>query len=233
MPSACVPRITRAEPLGTRGLRVRVHLDRGEAFEVALEAVERTGLGVGDDLPPARHRELLDVDADVRIREAALNLISYRARGRVELERKLRRKGFGPERVEGCVARLEERGLVDDAAVAAAFVRDRLRHRPKGRVQLTSELRAKGIAAETAEDVVHEVFEAEETTDSVLAAEVAEGWVARQNPDLLRSLVDEEWTRDRERAERRLRSYLGRRGFRGDALRLGLERAREAAEERA
>lgn len=210
-----------------------MHLDRGEAFEVALEAVQRVGLGVGDALSSERQRELLDVDADVRVREAALNLISYRARGRVELERKLRQKGFVPARVDACVDRLEERGLVDDAAVAAAFVRDRLRHRPKGRVQLTSELRAKGIATEIAEDVVHEVFEEEETTDTALAAEVAEGWVARQSPDLLEALLSQEWTRERERAHRRLRNYLGRRGFRGEALRLGLARAREAAAERA
>ena len=87
------PRIVRLEPLRPRGLRLRVHLDRGDPLEeVALEALERLGLGVGDALP-AKHRHLLlDADAEVKVREAALNLLSYRARTRTELKRKLKIK---------------------------------------------------------------------------------------------------------------------------------------------
>jgi regulatory protein len=218
--------------MGRRGLTVRLHVDHGEPLEVALEAVERTSLGVGDALGPRRRRQLLDADAEVRVRDAALHLLSHRARTRRELQRRLSAKGHDPDRIEACLDRLSQRGLMDDAAVSAAFVRDRLRHRPRGRGALRSELRAKGVDASIAERVISGVFEEEEVDDRALAEEVAEGWVARQAPTLLAALVASGGDPERQRAQRRLRGYLGRRGFRGDELRAGVARAEALARER-
>ena len=207
-------------------------MDQGEPLEVTLEAFERARLGTGDALPPQRKRELLDLDADVRVRDAALNLLSYRARTRRELQRKLRAKGYDAGRIEACLDGLSDRGLLDDAAVSAAFVRDRLRHRPRGRGALHAELRGKGVDATTAADVVSEVFREENVSDRALAEEVAEGWVARQGSAILDALVAPASDPERARAQRRLRGYLGRRGFRGDDLRAGVARAETLATER-
>jgi len=211
-------RITKVEPFGRGGTRLRLYLDPGEPLEITLEAFERGRIGVGDELSSERRRALLDLDAEVRVREAALSLISYRARTRRELERRLRQKGFTPERIETCLDRLVERGLVDDASVAAAFVRDRLRHRPRGRTRLVQELRQKGVAGDVAGSVVDGVFSAEAVSDGALAGEVAAGWVDRQGRVLLEALANGERTAERERAVRRLRGYLTRRGFGGAAL---------------
>lgn len=225
------PRITRVEPLRPRGLRVRLHLDRGEPVETALEALEQARLGVGDALPsPVRHH-LLNADADIRVRDAALNLLSYRARTRSELRTRLIKKDFRPARVDLCLNRLAERGLVDDAAVAAAFVRDRLRHRPRGKVRLTQELRKKGVNGPVATDVVDRVLEDEEVTEDDLALEVAEAWVARQGAALLRALAARDRSPGSEKAYRRLHGYLARRGFRGATLGRAMDRARELAGE--
>jgi regulatory protein len=223
------PIITKVEPLRPRGLKVRLHLDPGDPVEVMLEALERSRLGVGDPLPAERRAHLLDIDADVRVRDAALNLVSYRARTRRELERRLRQKGFAPNRIAACLDRLEERGFVNDAAVAAAFVRDRLRHRPRGRSRLSSELRAKGVDTEVAEDVIARVFDEEETSDVCLGREVAAGWVARQSVSLLTALASRDRSADHARAHRRLVGYLTRRGFRGEAMQAAVRRAVELA----
>lgn len=226
------PTVTRIEPLRPRGLRVRLHLDRGDPFDVALEALEKARLGVGDPLPdPARNR-LLDADADVRVRDAALNLLSYRARTRSELRRRLVAKDFRPARVDTCLDRLEERGLLDDRAVAAAFVRDRLRHRPRGPNRLAQELRAKGVAGDVAGQVVEQVLADEEVTEMDLAREVAEGWVARQGDRLLEALVRSDRSPDAQKARRRLHGYLARRGFRGAALGRAMDVAAETARTR-
>ena len=230
--SAGPPRVIRLEPVGRRGLTVRLHLDRGDPLDVALEAVDRTRLGRGDALEPRLRRRLLDADADVRVRDAALHLLSHRARTRRELQRKLRAKGHAAERVDACLDRLTERGLLDDAAVSVAFVRDRLRHRPRGRGALRAELRGKGVDPSTAERAVSDVFEEEGVTDRALAEEVAEGWVARQAPALLAALVASGHDPERLRARRRLRGYLGRRGFRGDELTAGVARAEALAARR-
>ena len=207
-------------------------MDPGDPLEVTLEAFERAKLGVGDALTSKRRRQLLDLDADVRVRDAALSLLSFRARTRRELQRKLRAKGHDRERIEACLDRLRDRGLLDDAVVSAAFVRDRLRHRPRGRDALHAELRKKGVDASTAESVVSEVFQDEGVTDRVLAEEVAEGWVSRQGSAVLAALVASGSGPERARAQRRLRGYLGRRGFRGDDVRAAVARAETLAAER-
>lgn len=226
------PIVMRLEPLRPRGLRVRVHLDRGDPFEVALEAIERLSLGAGDPLPPNVRHHLEDADADVRVREAALNLLSYRARTRTELRRRLVGKGFRPVRVDACLDRLETRGLVDDAAVAAAFVRDRLRHRPRGKARLTQELRAKGVGGDLATEVVDRVLDDEQITELALAEQVAAGWVNRQSADTLRILVDATDRAAAAKIRRRLHAYLARRGFRGNALKDALSAAYALAGER-
>jgi len=223
------PRIVRVEPLRPRGLKVRLHLDDGEPLEVTLEALEVQRLGVGDTLTaPARHH-LLSADQDVRVREAALNLLSYRARTRAELRRRLRQKGFEGARIEPCLDRLELRGLLDDDAVAAAFVRDRLRHRPRGKARLVSELKTKGLDTDTAQAAIERVFEDEGETDARLALESAEGWLSRQGPLLAEALGSGEATPERDKARRRLHGYLSRRGFRGDALSAAMDHAERLA----
>lgn len=212
------PLITRVQPLRPRGLKVMIHLEGGEPFEVMLEALERSRLGVGDVLPSDLKHLLLNTDADIRVRDAAMNLISYRARTRAELQRRLRQKGFRPARIDLCLDRLTEKGFIDDEAVAGAFIRDRLRHRPRGKARLAAELRAKGVDGDLAKHTIDRVFEAEETSDITLAREVAEKWVARQNAAVLQALASDGNSTERIRALRRLNGYLARRGFRGDAL---------------
>jgi regulatory protein len=219
------PRITRMEPLGPRGLRVLVHLDGAEPLEITLEAAERSRLGVGDRLSEDARKELTDLDADVRVREAALNLLSHRARTRRELETRLRRKGFPVGRIRPCLDGLEAKGLLDDEAVAAAFVRDRLRHRPRGKSRLASELRAKGVDADLATNAIERVYDDEEVTDVALAREAAESWVGRQGATTLEALGHAGHTPERDKARRRLYGYLARRGFRGEALTAALEHA--------
>lgn len=220
------PCIVRLEPLRPRGLRMRIHLDRGDPLDVALEALERSGLGVGDPLPANRRHHLLDADEEARVRDAALDLLSHRARTRAELRRKLVGRGFRPVRVDLCLDRLAERGLLDDRAVASAFVRDRIRHRPRGKSRLAQELRAKGVADPVARDAVEAVLEEEALTEEALARKVLEGWLRRQGPATVQALRAAEPTPERERARRRLRAYLARRGFGGPALSATLDAAR-------
>lgn len=229
MSSESNPLITRIQSLRPRGLKVLIHTDCDEPFEVTLEALERNRLGVGDPLPEARRHLLLNDDADVRVREAALNLLSYRMRTRSELKRRLRQKDFRPARIDLCLDQLEAKGFLNDEAAAAAFIRDRLRHRPRGKARLSSELRSKGLDADTVNRVINDVFENEGTDDLLLARQVAEGWLRRQNQDTVKTLADTAHSQSREKVRRRLYGHLTRRGFRGDALRTVIEETIEAA----
>ena len=102
----------------------------------------------------------------------------------------LDKKDFRPVRIDLCLDQLEAKGLLNDEATAAAFIRDRLRHRPRGKARLSSELRSKGLDADIAYRVINDVFEDEGTDDLSLARQVAEGWLRRQNRNVVKALAD-------------------------------------------
>lgn len=133
--------------------------------------------------------------------ERALGYLSHRPRSRRELERYLRRKGFEERALEKVIARCEELGYVDDRAFAEAFVRDRIRLRPRGAFRLESELREKGIDPELAREAIREAFRQEEVTER----------------ELLERVARKQWERvrgkDPRTARRRLVGALRRRGF--------------------
>lgn len=79
------------------------------------------------------------------ILEAALRFLEARQRSTVEVRTRLNRAGYRPDLVEGCIERLTELGMLDDAAFAKAWVESRDRARPRGERALRSELRTKGI----------------------------------------------------------------------------------------
>ncbi|MFQ5747552.1 MAG: regulatory protein RecX [Gemmatimonadota bacterium] len=133
--------------------------------------------------------------------ELALRHLAVRTRSRAELERHLRRRGVPPESIPSVVEHCAELGYVDDRAFAAAFVRDRIRLRPRGIARLRSELRAKGVDAEDAEAGIRMAFEELGVTEgSLLEAAAAGRWRA------LRALAPPV-------RRRRLAAYLLRRGF--------------------
>ena len=202
--------------------RVRIFVggeDRPRA-ELAVDLVAREGLAPGDRLSPQRLEELEREDGLYRAREAALSLLSHRARSRVELRRRLLRKEHPPGMVEQVLAWLDERGYVDDRAFAESFVRDRLRLRPRGRIGLLQELRKKGVDDGTAEAAVAAVMAAEEVDEGALARDAADDW-ARKNRSTLRKARHSR--EDRQRARRRLYGHLARRGFAPDAVRAAID----------
>lgn len=226
-------RVTRIEPFGPGGGRVRLYVDGELRCELALPVVAEGGIGVGDVLEPEGIDELAVRDRLWQARDAALRLLSYRARSKQEVRRRLYHKGFEARVVEPCVARLVEEGLLDDREFAAAYARDTVRLRPRGRLGMTRELRAKGVDPAVAERAVESVMHEEEVSEPELAREVAEKWVRRQRADVVRALLAPPPDPERERVRRRLYDHLRRRGFGGDAVRAALleaeERAREVA----
>ena len=75
--------------------------------------------------------------------EAAVRLLARRAHSRVELRRKLTRRGFNAEEVETALGLLSEQGYVDDASFAAGHVRRRSAN--LGPLALSAELGARGV----------------------------------------------------------------------------------------
>ena len=201
--------VTAIKPQRSHPERVNVHVDGEFRLALALE-IASGALHVGDVVTEARLRELEARDQRWKAREAALHLLSYRARTGTELRRRLRKKEFPDEIAEAAVAELEKRDLVDDGSFSEAFVRDRVRFRPRGRRRLVQELRSRGVDPDTARAAVEEVWETEAISELDLARNAAAKWSPRTGEDPLRG-------------RRRLWAYLARRGFGPEVARTVIE----------
>lgn len=225
-------RVVRVEPTGGAAQGVRVHLAEGDPLEVPIQAWLESGLHAGAEVGGGAVAELERRGRYWRAREAALAILSYRARSRRELITALRKKGYAFPDVEPVLDDLEARGLLDDAGFAEALVRDRIRHRPRGNRRLMAELREKGVDGTTAERAVDRAMAQMETDEPSLAEEVGRHWARTQSLETLAALTDARFSPEREKAKRRLYGHLARRGFGGEALRAGLDAALAEAAER-
>jgi regulatory protein len=97
----------------------------------------------------------------VQPRESALVFLARRAHTRLELRRKLLRKGFDGPEVEACLDGLAARGWLNDAATAAALASARSRA-GRGRARIASELAAKGVSRADADAALSGLDPAEE-----------------------------------------------------------------------
>ena len=87
----------------------------------------------------------------VSAHDAALGLLSLRARSVAEMRRRLTMRGVDDDAIEEEVERLKRAGLLDDEAFARAWVEERERLSPRGSRMLRLELRRHGIAADQVE----------------------------------------------------------------------------------
>lgn len=89
-------------------------------------------------------------DEAERAREICLSQLAVRPRTRAELATALARRGISTEVAVEVLERYDEVGIIDDAAFARAWVSDRHRGRGLARRALASELRQRGVDADTA-----------------------------------------------------------------------------------
>ncbi|HHL39946.1 MAG TPA: regulatory protein RecX [Deltaproteobacteria bacterium] len=143
--------------------------------------------------------------------EAALRLLSYRARSRRELEERLAAKGFGRDETEAALSRLEETGYIDDRALARAFVRSRMEGRGWGPLKIAAALAQRGVEAPVIESALGEVRSGE----AAAAAAALDKWARIRAVPLPLSREDAV----------RARRFLRGRGFTAEAVRTALEGA--------
>jgi regulatory protein len=100
------------------------------------------------------------VDDPATVLDAAARFLEVRSRSVAEVRRRLTTAGYRPDLVEGAVTRLQELGMLDDVAVARAWVESRDRARPRGERAIRQELGLKGVDRTTVDLVLAERREA-------------------------------------------------------------------------
>lgn len=169
----------------------------------------------GDD--DSSSGEQQNSDPVQRAKDICLRQLTVRPRTRSELRQTLLRKEIPEDVADSVLGRLDEVGLIDDAAFAELWVRSRHTYQGLGRRALAMELRRKGVADDVAAEAVA-------TVDADAEEERARELVRKK----LRSLSGGD---DTARI-RRLVGMLARRGYsEGLAFRVVREELRAAGED--
>src|SRR4051812_32006475 len=192
--------------------RFAVLVDGRERAVLSLDAIERLGLAVGQPMTGLDEAIALE-SARLRSYDRALNMLALRARSSQELARSLVRKGEERAHVDWAIARLQEQGLIDDAAFARAFTRSRVVGGKQSRRRVERDLARKGVSRSVVGEAIDDVFE-EEAVDQRAIVEEA----ARKK---LRSLAG----LDPAVQRRRLYAFLARRGYDLDDIRAAVAAA--------
>lgn len=85
------------------------------------------------------------MDTPVAVRRAAMDLLARREHGRVELERKLRKRGAPDELLAAALDRLSDEGLLSEARYLEAYIRSRSTG-GHGPARIREELLQRGLA---------------------------------------------------------------------------------------
>ncbi|MEO6397010.1 MAG: RecX family transcriptional regulator [Tepidiformaceae bacterium] len=136
-------------------------LTDGREFVFSDEACERACVAVGDPATPELLETLDGAEHRVNAHEAALRLLSHRARSETEMRTRLAMRGIEPAAVDEEIGRLQRAGLLDDEKFARAWVEDRRRLAPRGRRMLRYELLGRGIEMAAVEHVTENIDDRE------------------------------------------------------------------------
>jgi regulatory protein len=204
-----MPLVTAITPTPRHPGRFEVLVDGKPCAVLSLDAIDRLGLALGRSVEGAEER-IAHEAASLKVYDRALNMLAFRARASAELARALVRKGEPKELVDRAVTRLQEQGLLDDAAFAQSFTRSKVLGAQQSRRRVQQDLARKGVARAVSAAAIATVFE-EEGIDQ---REVVEAAARRK----LRSLAKLEPAVRR----RRLYAFLARRGYDADDIRLAM-----------
>jgi len=175
--------------------QVNVFIDGLFSFTIDDELAVTNRLEVGRHLSAEQIEELKEANLFKSCYDAALHYLSYRPRSENEVKQRLRRRGFKDKVVGDVIFKLKERRLIDDVAFSEYWRNNRLSFSPRSGRLIKLELRQKGVAAETANEVIKDLDD--------------ENYVYEAGLRKARRLSSSDYDDFR----RRLYGYLRRRGF--------------------
>ena len=107
------------------------------------------------------------IEGEDEIYNAALRALMRRAHSIHEMKEQLGRRAEDKEAVAAVIARLRERGYLDDARFARDFARQHAQARHQGRFRVARELRARGVPDAHIEAALESVFAENNEAESV------------------------------------------------------------------
>lgn len=151
-------KITTLEPQARHPNRYNVSLDGRFAFGLDMRLVLEHGLITGAELSADDVERLRALDEEGRLFDAAVRFLGPRPRSRAEVRTRLMRPhphqpAPPADVVNRVLDRLAQLELLDDRQFAEFWVENRERFSPRSARALGAELRQRGVARETVEEI--------------------------------------------------------------------------------
>ena len=135
--------------------RVSLFLDEQYAFSLSLDELVKFRLKQNDEFSEAELKKFKKISADGKLRARALEWLINRPHSEREFRDYLYRKKADPDQIESLVNEFTKRGYLDNAKFATWFVELQAR-RGKSDRAIRSELFAKGVSRELADEVLEQ-----------------------------------------------------------------------------
>lgn len=196
-------RITKVTPAAKTAGRYNIFVDDHYSFSLDEFQLVQYSLHSGQEIDEAKLAELQAESDFGKNYIRAVDLISRRLRSECEIRDYARRKQWSRDNTERVIARLYDRGYLNDLVFAQAFVRSRQSAQKYSRRRIERDLVNKGISHRIIQQVLDK-----------------EAGIADDN-DALTSLVAKKYHRYDD--INKLKAYLARAGFRYDDINRAIE----------
>lgn len=153
--------ITMVEALKRPKFRYRIHFG-SYSVEIHEDVMIKYRMIKGAAFAKSDLEEIIAADERQRSYGDALVYLSRKPRTAYEIALRLGEKGWSEETVSDVLYRLKQERLIDDAAYAQEWAKQRVGSRGKGKLWVRHELRQKGIAKPLIEEALGEVSEENE-----------------------------------------------------------------------
>ncbi|WP_028775828.1 RecX family transcriptional regulator [Shimazuella kribbensis] len=197
--------------VGQKHKRYEIQVDGESILSVHEDVLVKYGLHKGMEVEPTDLTEIIEAQERHYVIQAFFRYVSYRPRTVRESEQHLSQKGFDSTLIQSVLKSMNQQGYLDDRQYARNWIRERQTGKKLGINRLKQELKRKGVPSEYIDEAIEEENIEEERQ---LVTEVAERRYSR--------ICKEDW----QTIERRLGSYLLRRGFPSHLVRQALQHIR-------
>ncbi len=178
--------------------RYSIFIDGKFAFGLSQAGLLSSGIRIGQEYSATQLEQLKDTAQVDKMYNKVLELVMRRPRSQWEIEDYLKRKKQEPELIGNVVARLSERGFVDDADFARRWVESRHLLKPTSTRKLTLELKQKRIS----DEIIRQVLSDDQTDER----------------EVLRAEITKKRRQTRYQDDQKLIAYLARQGYRYDDI---------------
>ena len=167
----------------------------GISEDVIIEHSLANGVKITDEF----YESVLKTEEESKAFNSALTYISFKARSKMNVVKKLKDKGYDDNIIEGAIIKLEHLGYIDDCAYTKAFINDKQNLQKAGARLIKQELCRNGVSKNLIEEVLEKIID--EDSEYQRALELANKKYKTLN------------SANRQENYRKISGLLGRKGY--------------------